>query len=539
MSGPEDYIGSIEDRAQGALDRVMRAARSASRPAQSAAWGDAHDPCTHLANAHRLVSHFGNHMLYVEGIGWHCWAPPWRHDESGACRFGHRLGKIIAAEAADMAPWVAAAPDADERRKREEAMLRRFKWATSSESAPCIENSLAMARALLGCKAAQMDANPDLLGTPSGVLELATGKHREHRQSDWITKLCGAEFDADAVAPTWERVIAETFGDDKSLIDYFQRLAGYMLSGHRGEHLLPIAWGGGANGKGTTLGTLQTMLGDYAGSAAPDLLISKPGSNHPTELADLHGKRLVIASETSEAGRLNEQRAKLLTGGDVIKARRMNRDFFEFTPTHLLVLQTNHRPKVQGTDEGIWRRLRLIPFAYTVPKDQRDPALPQKLLGEIPGILAWAWQGWLRYKAEGFNDPSAIRAATADYRDASDAVGLFLSEFCEVLPGLTVTAGDLYRAYVQWCEEAGEHAKSQRDFGMRLSERGFERVRYGGIHRWRGLTIRNDASVTGAPCAPCAPDIGLVPRESPSTREDPKSRGTSGTSGTYREQVRL
>jgi putative DNA primase/helicase len=378
-----------------------------------------------------------------------------------------------------------------------------------------------------------------LLGTPSGVLELATGEHRDHIQSDLITKLCGAEFDANATAPTWERVIAEAFRGDESLIDYFQRLSGYMLSGHRGEHLLPIAWGGGANSKGTTLGTLQAMLGEYAGSAAPDLLISKPGSNHPTELADLHGKRLVIASETSEAGRLNEQRAKLLTGGDIIKARRMNRDFFEFTPSHLLVLQTNHRPKVQGTDEGIWRRLRLIPFAYTVPKERRDPALPQKLLGELPGILAWSWRGWQRYKAEGFNDPPAVRAATADYREASDAVGSFLSEFCEIDAHATETAKRLYAGYCQWCEEAGEHAKSQRDFGMRLSEREFERVKHGSGGRWRGLRLRFDYRESGDPSDPSDPDSGLEPRENPSTRKDPKSRVTWVTWVTGREQVRV
>ena len=153
----------------------------------------------------------------------------------------------------------------------------------------------------------------------------------------------------------------------------------------------------------------------------------------------------------------------------------------------------------------------------------------------MPGILLWAWQGWRRYQAQGFNEPPAVRAATADYREASDAVGLFLTEFCEVAPGFTVTAGELYRAYNQWCDEAGERPRSQREFGMRLSERGFERVRYGGIHRWRGLTVRNDTSGTGAPCAPCAPDSGLSTRESVSRSGYAESRGTSGTSGTYRD----
>lgn len=495
-------------------------------------WGEAHDPCTHLANAHRLVTHFGQHLLYVRGIGWHCWAPPWRLDEHGARRCAHQLGKLVASEAAALAAWVADAQDQDERKRREAVMTRRFKWATSSESATCVESSLTMAEALLGIDADTLDADPDLLGMRQGVLDLRTGEHRPHRQADRITKTCGAGFDPAAQAPTWTRVVRETFRDDGALIGYFQRLCGYMLSGHRGEHLLPIFWGSGANGKSTLLGALQAMLGDYAGTAAPDLLIAKAGSEHPTSLADLQGRRLVVVSETGEAGRLNEERAKLLTGGDTITARRMRQDFYQFRPSHLLVLQTNHRPKVQGTDEGVWRRLRLIPFAYTVPKEQRDPQLPRKLLAELPGILTWAWQGWQRYQVHGFNDPPAVRAATADYREASDAVGLFLTEFCDVVPGLTVTAGDLYRAYGQWCEEAGERARSQRDFGMRLSERGFERVRYGGIHRWRGLTVRTEAG-TGAPCAPCAPDSGLSATRDASHSGYAEIRGTSGTSGTY------
>lgn len=503
--------------------------------APSNAWGDAHDPCTHLANAHRLVTHFSERMLFVRGIGWHCWAPPWRHDEHGARRCAHKLGRLIADEAASMAPWVAAAPDANERQRREEELSRRFKWATASESAPCIEHSLRMAEALLGADAADLDAEGDLLGTASGVLDLKSGTHREHRQSDRITKVCGTEFDQAATAPTWERVLVEIFDGDQQLIDYFQRLTGYMLSGHRGEHLLPIFWGSGANGKSTVLGTLQALLGDYAGTAAPDLLIAKGGNDHPTGLADLQGRRLVVVSETGEAGRLNEEKAKLLTGGDTITARRMRMDFYQFTPTHLLVLQTNHRPKVQGTDEGVWRRLRLIPFAHTVPADKRDPKLPEKLKRELPGILQWAWHGWQRYQAQGFNDPPAVRAATADYREASDAVGLFLVEFCELGSGLTVTAGELYRAYSQWCDEAGERARSQREFGLRLSERGFERVRYGGVHRWRGLTVRNDHGLSGAPCAPCAPDSGLSATRDTSHRAYAESRGTSGTSGTYRD----
>lgn len=294
----------------------------------------AHDPCSHLANAYRLVRHFGDKLVYVEGIGWHVWGPPWKHDELGAQRIAHSLGGIIAQEAAALSQLAASAATKQEREEREQVAHERFKWAGKSESAPCVEFSLSMAAPMLACKADDLDANPMLLGCPSGVLELDTGNFREHRQDDRITKVGGCDFDANAAAPTWERFVSEAMGDDAELVDYLQRLAGYTLCGARGEHLLPILWGSGANGKSTFLSALQALLGDYASGAAPGMLIRRNGNEHPTALADLQGRRLVVVSETGEAGRLNEEQAKALTGGDAITARRMRQDFYTFTPTH-------------------------------------------------------------------------------------------------------------------------------------------------------------------------------------------------------------
>ncbi|MFA7541986.1 MAG: phage/plasmid primase, P4 family, partial [Lysobacterales bacterium] len=361
----------------------------------------AHDPCSHLANAQRLVEHYGDQLLYVEGIGWHVYGPPWRHDELAVQRLAQGLGRIIANEAAGMAPWVAEAPDKATREQRQKDMDRRFRWAGQSESLPTIEYSLAMARPLLAVQAADMDAGHDLLGLPSGVLDLQTMRHRRYHTKDRITKVAGCDFDLSATSPTWERIIDEAMGADPELVDYLQRLAGYMLSGRRGEHILPVAWGTGANSKSTILGALQAVMGEYASSAAPGLLIQRHSNEHPTALADLQGRRLIVVSETGETGRLNEEQVKLLTGGDRITARRMRQDFFTFEPTHLLALQTNHRPRVSGTDEGIWRRLRLIPFAVTVPPELRDPALPEKLRAELPGILNWCLEGWRRYREQG------------------------------------------------------------------------------------------------------------------------------------------
>lgn len=457
-------------------------------------WSGAQDPCTHVANAQRIGYHFGERLLFAEGIGWHVWGAPWRHDDLGALKLVQGLGRLVAQEAAGMAGWVAAAADSEEMKRRQSVMDARFKWARTCESKQTIEASMALAAPLIACKAEDLDADPMLLGLPSGVLELDTGKHREHRHSDLITKVAGAVFDPQANCPTWERFITEIMGDDPQLIDFLQRLAGYALSGHRGEHLLPILWGGGANGKSTFLGALQHVLKDYANSAAPGLLIQRGGSEHPTGLADLQGRRMVVVSETGEAGRLNEEQVKAMTGGDTITARRMRQDFFTFKPTHLLMLQTNHRPKVTGNDEGIWRRLRLIPFAVTVPPERRDPLLPDKLKAEASGILAWAYRGWQAYQRDGMPTPDKVKAATNEYRDASDQIGGFLEEATDPGEYFSVEAGELYRCYSQWCDDNGDRPRNQREFGMRLSERGFERFRSNGVRRWRGMRLVEDAA---------------------------------------------
>lgn len=477
--------------------------------------GEAHNACSHVANGYRIATHFHDRALYVEGIGWHHRATGrWQHDELGVRALAQGLGKIIAAEAAGLAQWVADAKDKAEREQREAAMNARFKWAGQSEQSSVIDASLRQAEPLLRAKASDMDANPDLLGMPSGVLDLRTVNWRPYRAEDRITKATACDYDPNASAPRWCRFITETFPDPE-LAEFVQRLAGYCLSGHRSEHLLPILHGSGANGKSVFLGTLQHVLGEYASSAAPGLLIRQPGNDHPTGLADLQGRRLVIVSETGEAGRLNEEQAKALSGGDMITARRMHRDFYGFKPTHQLVMQTNHKPKVAGTDEGIWRRLRLIPFDRIVPAEQRDPKLADTLKGEATGILTWCVEGWQRYQRDGLTTPRAVIAASQEYRDASDVVGAFIAEECELGMHFTTPSSDLYRSYVAWCEEAGERPRSQRELGMRLTERGLERSSTGTVRRWRGIRVRTDTTDTSDT------DSGFFP-----TREKLQGRNT-------------
>jgi putative DNA primase/helicase len=238
------------------------------------------------------------------------------------------------------------------------------------------------------------------------------------------------------------------------------------------------------------LAVLQEILGDYARQAAPELLTHKSRDRHPTELADLFGARLVTSVEVDEGKRLAETLVKQMTGGDRMKARFMRGDFFEWTPTHKLFLAANHRPVIRGTDYAIWRRIHLVPFEVTIPKEERDPQLPTKLLAEASGILAWAVRGCLEWQRGGLGVPKAVEDATAAYRAEQDVLADFLTECCILDPQASVTAKGLWDAWKSWCEQSGEREGTQRGLGLRLAERGFEQARGAkGVRSWRGLRL--------------------------------------------------
>ncbi|MBB5866197.1 phage/plasmid primase, P4 family [Xanthomonas sp. 3058] len=453
-----------------------------------------HDPVSELGNAQRLCQLADDRLMFVQGLGWHAWdAGPWVQDDHVVALFSYKLGAVIRAEADALNAWVAeAVGDKQERERREKVQKARYAWARVSENRATINNTLALAEPYFSQPAEAIDAKPLLIGLRNGVYNLASGVFREHARDDLLTKVASVDFHADARSPLWDGFVHRIMGARPEMVRYLRQLAGYMLSGVRTQHILPIAFGSGANGKSTFLGALQALMGDYAGVAAPGLLIANPLQQHPTGVASLHGKRLVVASETGEGARLNEDLVKQLTGGDKLTARLMRGDFFEFVPTHLLFLQTNHRPRIRGNDDGIWRRLKLVPFTQTIPANERDASLPEKLLGELPGILNWCLDGWADYHAHGFVEPADVALATSEYRTDSDHVGTFIDERC-VIDGISaVPAAFLYSAYKAWCTEAGEHALSQRTLGQRLAERpeNFQSIKgTAGARFWRGLKI--------------------------------------------------
>jgi putative DNA primase/helicase len=228
------------------------------------------------------------------------------------------------------------------------------------------------------------------------------------------------------------------------------------------------------------------MLGpDYSMKATADLLLMKRDTDHPTALTDLHGKRLIACIETDDGRRLAEALVKELTGGDPIRARRMREDFWQFMPTHKVVLACNHRPAVRGTDHAIWRRLKLVPFSVVIPKQDRDKQLGAKLREELPGILAWAVRGCMDWQRHGLGEPKAIIDATADYQNSEDTLLNFIAECCVMAPEARVKAADLLDAYKEW---AGDKFMTARKLTTTLTERGIKRQHSGGTW-YRGLGL--------------------------------------------------
>ncbi|HET7866937.1 MAG TPA: phage/plasmid primase, P4 family, partial [Burkholderiaceae bacterium] len=256
----------------------------------------------------------------------------------------------------------------------------------------------------------EWDADPWLLNTPGGVVDLRTGQMRPHDRLDRLTKVATAtpRSGPDNACPTWLAFLADITGADADLSAYLQRMVGYCLTGVTSEHALFFLYGTGANGKSVFVNVMSTILGDYAANAPMDTFMEARGDRHPTDLAGLRGARFVASIETEQGRRWNESKVKAITGGDKVSARFMRQDFFEYVPQFKLVIAGNHKPSIRNVDEAMKRRLHLIPFTVTIPPERRDGKLPDKLLKERDGILAWAVQGCGRWQHEGLKPPVRV-----------------------------------------------------------------------------------------------------------------------------------
>lgn len=466
-------------------DEVARIAQSAVRYQPTSVLLAANR--TDLGNAERFAAFAGDRFRYVHT--WGTWllfdGKRWCRDiDGGATRWCRDTLRAVAAEAGTL----------DDTDAREQLV----KHALDSESASRISAMTGLAQALLPVSNDALDTDPDLFNVDNGTLDLRTGKLRPHDRADLLTRLAPVRFDPDATCARWDAFLLRSMGGDAALVGFLQRAVGYALTGHTTEQVLLLLYGTGANGKSTFLETIRALLGDYATQTDFTTFLKREGEGVRNDLARLVGTRFVSAVEAEAGVPLAEALVKQVTGGDIITARFLFREFFEFRPTFKLWLAANHKPNVRGGDHGIWRRIRLVPFTVTIPETERDPQLTQKLAAELPGILAWAVRGCLDWRANGLGAPAAVMAATASYREEMDAFGGFLDEACVVHEAASVTAKELYVAYQTWCETNGERARSQKALAMGLRERGFAAVRTKKARGWAGLRVRGPLETPAA-----------------------------------------
>jgi putative DNA primase/helicase len=445
---------------------------------------------TDIGNAERLVALYGDEFRWVHE--WKCWIVwdgcRWTRDTRS------RLGAMAKASVRSMLKE-AAEIEGDDARKR------LVTHAMQSEGAGKIRAMIELSRSEPGVSIefAELDTHPYLLTVRNGTLDLTTATLHEHHRRDLITKLVDVPYDPEAQCPTWEAFLWRIFAGRADMIEYIQRAVGYSLTGDTSAHCLHLLHGNGANGKSTFLEVLATLFGDYGVQADFATFLDKSTDGGArNDVARLAGSRMVRSSEVGEGKRMNEALVKSLTSTDTIAARYLYSESFEFRPSFKIWLAANHKPVIRGSDDAIWRRVRLIPFTVTIPEEERDLHLAEKLRKELPGILAWAVAGCRLWQKHGLTPPVDVLVATSEYRTESDVIGAFLDECCEVGSTYQVTASELYGGFKRWADENGEYVLSQSAFGRRLEERGFG-VRKSGVKYRMGLRLTEDASKPSKP----------------------------------------
>ncbi|MEU6594703.1 phage/plasmid primase, P4 family [Streptomyces sp. NPDC046881] len=422
------------------------------------------DTLTDRGNAKLFVKLYARDYRHVPGIGWYRWDNTrWQIDEDDTVLWA----------AGDLAENIAAH---DPRGVFTTTALQKHRRRSMSTTG--IKAMLTQAKSAPGMvlNAAALDADPYALCTPDGIVDLRTGLVKTPDPNKDFHSRSTMVGSQPQPTPRWQKFLTDTFGDDaegREMIDYLQLLLGYSVTGDVGAQILPFLFGTGKNGKSVLLDVLMKLLGDYADAAPPGFLMAKPYEGHPTDLAELHGRRVIVCSEVKPDDKFDEARVKLLTGGDRIKARRMRQDFFSFQPTHKLWLLGNHRPEVGTGGFAFWRRMRLIPFERVVPDHRKIDNLADLLVTEEgPGILSWLIDGARRYLTgdRDLSGPQRVRIATTAYAETEDHTGRFYEECCVLGPDLRAEQTALYAVYKTWCQNEGAPAMSSRAFASRTRE---------------------------------------------------------------------
>jgi putative DNA primase/helicase len=438
-------------------------------------------PVNDTERAQRFAKKCANELKYIQAWKrWLLWnGVRWVPDEDGAVfRKAQEIPRLLQKEAAEI-------EDDDKRKKAFVAAIRagdRSKLEAMIKLAEC-QPGIAASPTLF-------DSDRWLLGVANGVVDLRTGEFREARKEDYITKQAGVAYDPAATCHLWEKFLLRVFAGDAELISFIQRAVGYTLTGEILEQCLFFPYGTGQNGKSTFIESMHQLMGTYAVKASPALYtLNRWGTEPEAEIARLKGTRLATGSETEEGARLAEARVKDSTGGDTLTGRELYGHPFNFSPTHKLWIYGNHLPDIRGNDDGIWRRIKLIPFEVKKPDEAKDPKLPEKLLKELPGILNWAIRGCLEWQKRGLGTPATVIEATTEYREEEDEIGEFIGEKCTCAG--QVERSDLHDAYREWAEGRGVRMPmTTKAFAKRLRVRpGISELKSNGRRYWNGISL--------------------------------------------------
>ena len=430
------------------------------------------DLITEDGTAQRFASRYVNRLRYChDSRAWFEWdGALWRENRTGlAFQWARELTRGL----------VEAEPD-------------RVRYIASKTSFASGVERFARTDPLLAVTSERWDCDPYLLGTPSGTVELRTGRLLAADPRDGITKSTAVAPSTNAACPLWLGFLDETTGGDAALMRFLQQFAGYALTGDIKEHALLFGYGSGGNGKSVLLNTVSGIIGDYARTAAMDTFAASIGDKHSTDMAMLRGARLVTASETEEGRAWAEAKIKTLTGGDEITARFMRCDNFTFRPTFKLFIVGNHRPILRNVDDAARRRFNIVPFNRQPPRPDRD--LEAKLKVEWPGILRWMIEGCLDWQTYGLVRPTIVLNATAQYFKDQDIFGQWLDEECDAEPGNPHKAEGTSQLFTSWksfSKQAGEDAGTTMAFAENLLRRGFVKARTNSMGRhYVGLRLK-------------------------------------------------
>ncbi len=380
-----------------------------------------------------------------------------------------------------------------------------LKWAKKTSFKRSINGFLDLAKDLPGIRISQamLDANPHLLGAPGGVIELVTGEFRPGRPEDLVSRVIGTRYNPNAKCPTFLRFLDDITLDRKDLAQFFQEVFGYFLSGLTTEHAFFIFLGKGANGKSTIVELFTKLMGDYAVGMPGHAFVASESRAIRNDLARLVGKRFASAVEVNTGRKLDESTVKRITGGDTLTARFLREEFFDFSPLAKFVFGVNTVPTVTGADEGIYRRLRIVPFDADFRK-QIDKKLPEKLAGELEGVLMWALKGFQRYHERGgLEYPTCVVDAGLAYRDEMDGIGAFIAEMCTVDPAHSVPLGAIYNAYTEWAVNACIDPVKKHMFSTLMMQKGFPK-KHSGERKWLGIKLKDSPKSGGT-------IVGLAP----------------------------